>query len=164
MPWTLRTDTPLEAAIEFRNAIRRERAREAREKLKGTPLEEERRKKNNRNLQIWRSANPEKVKVQNIRHRERDPEHRRRVERNSYFKRKYGITYDQYEEMLISSPHCPGCDMPFGPTLLATVDHDHETGAIRGLLCGPCNGALGQSFDDPQRLIQMAAYLLRTRQ
>lgn len=43
------------------------------------------------------------------------------------------------------------------------VDHDHETGAIRGLLCAHCNQALGHMQDDRMRLLNAADYLQRKR-
>lgn len=39
------------------------------------------------------------------------------------------------------------------------VDHDHKTGRKRGLLCWPCNVAVGQLKDDPDRAIRLAQYL-----
>lgn len=51
--------------------------------------------------------------------------------------------------------HCAICKS----TAQLVGDHDHETGAPRGILCRNCNLALGNMFDSPERLRAAAAYL-----
>ena len=41
----------------------------------------------------------------------------------------------------------------------AVVDHDHETGAVRGILCGRCNTILGRAQDNTELLAKMIRYL-----
>lgn len=41
------------------------------------------------------------------------------------------------------------------------IDHCHDTGAVRGLLCSPCNIGIGQLGDDPERVRAALEYLLR---
>lgn len=54
---------------------------------------------------------------------------------------------------------CMICKTPEKKAGTMHVDHCHETGEIRGLICRPCNHALGHMKDDPKRLRAAARYL-----
>lgn len=56
---------------------------------------------------------------------------------------KYGITEEIYRQMIKDQRGlCKICKRPPGKVRLS-VDHDHKTEKVRGLLCGPCNVSLG---------------------
>lgn len=70
---------------------------------------------------------------------------------------RYGLTPEQYEEMYDEQHgRCAICGERLA---VLCVDHDHATGAIRGLLCSPCNLAVGFLRDDPARARAAALYL-----
>lgn len=76
--------------------------------------------------------------------------------RSGHLKRKYGITEAQRDEMISSQMGiCVIC--PSAPA--AHVDHCHETGRVRGVLCFNCNSAIGKLGDDPDTLRRAIAYL-----
>jgi hypothetical protein len=76
----------------------------------------------------------------------------------------YGLTEQQYQDLLEAQGGvCAICHKPPPGKYRLSVDHDHDTGEIRGLLCNPCNSALGRFRDDPQLAIAAAGYLLRGR-
>lgn len=75
----------------------------------------------------------------------------------------YGITGVEYLEMLDrQGGTCAICKIATtsGPSgVRLSVDHDHSTGAVRGLLCFSCNAALGMFRDDVTRLQAAIEYL-----
>ncbi|MCY0952407.1 endonuclease VII domain-containing protein [Streptomyces sp. H27-S2] len=76
--------------------------------------------------------------------------------RASHLKRSYGITEAQRDEMIASQDGlCVICRL--GPA--EHVDHDHQTGRVRGVLCFSCNAALGQFKDRPDVIRRAAAYV-----
>lgn len=85
----------------------------------------------------------------------------RHVGRNSHLRHKFGISLAEYEEMLANQGGgCAICGaMPNGKHL--DVDHDHQTGKVRGIVCNDCNVAMGKMGDDPLRLVAAAKYLER---
>ena len=75
------------------------------------------------------------------------------------YRHKYGITLAQYEAMLEhQSGGCAICERPPAARRLS-VDHDHKTGIIRGLLCDYCNRRV-VGRHTAERLRDAAAYLL----
>ena len=77
--------------------------------------------------------------------------------RRDHLVRTYGITADDVAAMLEAQDGvCAICRAADA----AHIDHDHATGAVRGMLCFRCNAALGQFDDDPVVLVRAARYLL----
>lgn len=78
---------------------------------------------------------------------------------------KYKITPNQYDAMSEAQGWlCAICNQPErsrfkGKLRRLAVDHCHETGRVRGLLCCSCNRALGYFGDDAKRLEAAVAYL-----
>lgn len=81
-----------------------------------------------------------------------------RADRNqrSSFKRKYGITLAERDEMIASQMGlCAICLK--APAV--HVDHCHKTGRVRGVLCFNCNSGIGLLRDDPAAAYRAADYL-----
>ena len=73
-------------------------------------------------------------------------------------KAKYGITRAEFEARVNKQEgRCAICEAEKGDKL--RVDHDHETGEVRALLCANCNAGLGFLNDDPAQLRKAAKYL-----
>jgi len=77
--------------------------------------------------------------------------------------RKYGITPEQYNEMLLKQDGkcaiCRSVDSKSARTTNMAVDHDHTTSKVRGLLCNDCNIAIGLLQDNPLVCEAAAEYL-----
>ncbi len=87
--------------------------------------------------------------------------------KNNELKRKFGITLDQYNQMVLDQNNlCAICnkfetrnDPRTNSPMSLAVDHDHATGKVRGLLCNCCNYGLGLFEDLSSRLRIAAEYL-----
>lgn len=94
-----------------------------------------------------------------------DRRNRPDVYRGYDLKRDFGISLADYAAMLKEQNgvcaicHEPETSIRDGKLKQLAVDHDHETGAIRGLLCSNCNPMIGYAKDSPERLEAGAAYL-----
>lgn len=85
-----------------------------------------------------------------------------RRKRNSYYKMTYGISLNDYEEILQAQRNqCAICGVALKSTGTHThLDHDHHTGRIRGVLCTNCNRGLGH-FKDNLSILEKAIEYLR---
>ena len=95
--------------------------------------------------------------------RQQNPEHVLNIERKSKFKRQYGISLEQYDEMLQNQGYgCAICGTkkPSERTKYFAVDHCHDTSKVRGLLCTKCNRGLGLFNDKTDALQKAIKYLL----
>jgi hypothetical protein len=85
---------------------------------------------------------------------------RKEYKRWAFKEREYGISKEEYEELSRSQNGlCAVCQKPNIRDHFLCVDHDHETGFIRGLLCHRCNRSVGFAQDDPQTLRRLADYI-----
>ena len=114
-----------------------------------------RRKTINRS-RIWRQKNPD-------RYRQATKDYAAKTKskhKDCHLRRLYGITLAEYNAMLIrQNNRCAGCNYA---TNDLRVDHDHNTGLIRGLLCNDCNLTVGKYFDSIGSLLALVCYLFRT--
>lgn len=78
---------------------------------------------------------------------------------------KTGIRWADHEAMfLFQGQRCPICWSSDAKSRRGWhMDHDHVTGVLRGITCGPCNTSMGMMGDDPDRLEAAATYLRRSR-
>lgn len=105
--------------------------------------------------------------------RARNPERHRKASRrwnaangdqvhDAYLNRTYGIDHAEYERMFdAQGGRCAICKSsdPGPRTKRFHVDHCHDTGKVRGLLCSRCNTGIGQLKHDQARLLAAQEYL-----
>jgi len=110
----------------------------------------------------WARLNPEKTKVYQARRKAKDkadPLYKEK-QRNKLLKR-YGLNNESYAALLAKQDNsCALCFRQPEKTRFH-VDHDHETGKVRGILCHQCNWYLGTVDEDPQILERIKIYIRR---
>lgn len=113
-------------------------------------------------MKAWRQAQPTEDLAGKA--REWDLANKDRVRANHY-RSRYGVTTSDLDAMLLSQNFkCPICTEPltFNGTKgrdLPVVDHCHSSKNVRGLLCTPCNLALGYLKDSPDNGRRLVQYL-----
>jgi hypothetical protein len=111
----------------------------------------------------WKKENPEQARAKDRVQYERLTE----TERRNRNYRRYGITVDDYDKMLLEQGGrcaiCPAVSAGGRHKKHFHIDHCHKTGVVRGLLCNSCNTLLGSSKDSVRTLQNAIAYLKRER-
>ena len=81
--------------------------------------------------------------------------------RNDNLKRKYGITLDDWNNMFDEQKGCCAICTKHQSQMKQRlhVDHCHESGKVRGLLCTQCNTALGLFYDNTDIIYSAIKYL-----
>jgi hypothetical protein len=81
------------------------------------------------------------------------------IQRKHASLKRYGLTYDQYVRLVVAQQGlCAICRKR--PRYALAVDHDHQTGKVRGLLCHGCNIGIGNLKDSVDVLDRARAYLI----
>lgn len=95
-------------------------------------------------------------------YKKRHPERTAESDRRRLLLRKYGITPEEYAARLREQGGgCAICaTAPVGGRAL-DVDHDHDSGRTRELLCSACNLAIGHLRDRPDLALAAASYLMK---
>ncbi len=104
---------------------------------------------NSASNKIWADKNKEKIAT---------------TSRLTHLQRRYGLTPDDYLAMYEDQGGCCaicGSDEYRGEDKCSfAIDHCHNTGEIRGLLCNKCNGGIGMLGDNPKLTKRATEYLL----
>lgn len=99
-------------------------------------------------VSVWRKNNPEKFKA---------------VQRRNNLKRCYGITQNEYEKLFKQQNGvCKVCGQKEALRQSLSIDHNHKTNKVRGLLCHKCNRAIGLLQDDITIVNNLLVYLQST--
>jgi hypothetical protein len=97
-----------------------------------------------------------------VANRRANPEAASATARRSKLRRVYGISPEEYDAILVAQRGvCAICARPNDDGRRLHVDHCHDSGKVRGLLCHLCNRALGAFGDDPDRVERAVEYLRR---
>jgi len=117
----------------------------------------------NRRAKEWRDKNLEKARLASRKSAAKTRKENPRIIKDRKLRSSYGISLEDFENMLKSQNHsCAICSFSFeyksqskGPH----IDHDHQTGKVRMILCRFCNNLLGYANDDVLILESAITYL-----
>lgn len=118
-------------------------------------------------------TNPESYKVRRLEHKKKyrenvDPQILARSRKNTDYKRKYGLSLEEADIILKGQRGlCANraCGKEISISIgskkkegTACVDHCHDTGKVRGILCNSCNTSLGH-LEQKNKVMGLTDYL-----
>lgn len=95
----------------------------------------------------------------------RNPSRSYEFKRRHHLMVKFGITLEEYESLLKGQHGVCGicqCELTDPRGFAPHLDHDHETGRVRGILCQGCNNGLGNFKDSISTLQKAINYLSKS--
>ena len=106
---------------------------------------------------LYREKHSEEIKKYAKEHKEANPEYYR----NYMLVYRFGITLEDYNNMFnIQKGCCAVCGKHQSElNRILAVDHDHDTGKVRGLLCMSCNTSIGKLGDSIESIEKVLSYL-----
>lgn len=115
--------------------------------------------KTNRTGIAWRKGGEDEKEKMRLYQTKYKKDNLERVQKNQKvyeLRTKYNLSYEDYEELLIKQDgRCAICNR----IRKLHVDHCHETGRVRGLLCNNCNCGIGNLQDDIEIIKRALEYL-----
>lgn len=115
----------------------------------------------NTRVNAYRKRNREKVRLwDRVRRQRRLENGKQQLSNRIKNLQKYGLTISDYDAMLAGqNGGCALCGRTNRNGKRLHVDHCHETGRVRGLLCSRCNTAIGLLLHDPKILRRAARFV-----
>lgn len=83
--------------------------------------------------------------------------------RKHFLMKLYSLTVFEYDLLLANQNGCCAICKKAIESKQLSVDHDHVTGKVRGLLCNNCNLGLGNFKDDEKFLLNAVQYLIQSK-
>lgn len=112
----------------------------------------------NAKSKAWREKNPERAKENRKRNYELNKERNLQYSKEYNLQRKFKLSLEEYQVLSDKQGNvCAICGSSCTRSL--AVDHNHNTGEIRGLLCNSCNRGIGYLKDSPDILRKAISYL-----
>ena len=106
----------------------------------------------------WKDPQKSRARARNW--RKNQPKYSKEKDMDTRITRTFGISLDEYKVLLNAQGNsCAICGRTNVKRKNLSIDHDHRTGRVRGLLCINCNTAIGFAKDDIKLLQKIMGYI-----